>query len=179
MDYRNEIWGMDQPACWQPLLPPSGLEGLEARGHWVRTHETVTSEAGDDAAFLYFGTSEWRDFELRVRVVPEAGGNVQIPFRLSEEGRAGYLLDFLIGWQAVAISRVGHGVEKLSVVNHRLELGREYHVELAARGHSLTSYINGSLVNQTTAFDYAQGRFALSVWNARTRFIQPMARRLG
>jgi hypothetical protein len=179
MDYRNEIWGMDGPAIWKALLPASGLEGLEIKGNWSRDWDTVTCEAGNEGAHLLFGANDWRDYELKVTVVPEAGGNVQIPFRLSEDGQKGYMLDLLLGWQAVAISRLGRGVEKLSVVNYQLRHGREYHIELAVRGFSLTSYINGSLVNQVTVFDYEKGRFALNVWNARTRFRNPMYRRLG
>lgn len=179
MDYRREIWGMDEPACWKPLLPASGLDGLDLKGAWSREWDTVSCAAGAEGAHLLFGASDWRDYELQVAVVPEAGGNVQIPFRLTDDGQQGYLLDLLLGWQAVAISRLGRGVEKLSVVNHELQRGREYHVELAVRGCSLTSYIDGSLVNQVTAFDFASGRFALKVWNAKTRFRNPVYRRLG
>lgn len=179
MNYRDEIWGMNEPAFWKPLLPKSGLESLELRGNWIREWDTVRCEAGEEGAHILFGTNDWRDYELKVTVVPEGGGNVQIPFRLSEDGKQGYMLDLLLGWQAVAISRLGNGVEKLSVVNYELRRGWEYHVELAVREFSITSYINGSLVNQVTAFDYEKGRFALNVWNARTKFKNPMYRRLG
>ncbi len=46
------------------------------------------------------------------------------------------LLDFLYGWQAVAISRMRAGageVEKLSVVNFPFEKGREYNVMVGAQ----------------------------------------------
>lgn len=132
---------------------------------------------------LIFGSDEWRDYELRSRVVAEAGGNIQMVFRLSDDGRRGYMLDLLFGWQAVAISRVDHAsaerpVEKLSVVNHELRHGRGYDVELAARDFSLTSYVDGVLVNQVTAFEHRKGRFGFVVWNGRTTFDRPMYRRL-
>jgi hypothetical protein len=178
MDYRNEVWGMDGPTVWKPLLPESGLKGLDLKGDWSRDWDSVSCKAGEEGAHILGGADDWRDYELKVTVIPEAGGNVQIPFRLSEDRKKGYMLDLLLGWQAVAISRLGRGVEKLSVVNHELRRGSEYHVEIAARGFSLTSYINGALVNQVTASDYEKGRFALNVWNGKTRFKNPMYRRL-
>ena len=177
MEYRNEIWGIDGPAEWQSLLPKSELTGLDARGDWRRAGDSLRCEAGEQAAHVFFGTHQWRDYELKVLVTPEAGGNVQIPFRLSADDTQGYMLD-LLGWQAVGISRLEPAVRNLSVVNHPLELGREYQVEIAARGASLTSYVDGTLVNQVTDFAHEQGRFALSVWNARTRFACLKARRI-
>lgn len=179
MGYRDKVWGMDREAEWESLLPDDGLEGIEAKGKWTRHGDTVKCQAGEEGAHLVFGKSDWRDYELKCRVEAEKGGNIQIIFRLSEDGTQGYMLDLLYGWQAVAISRIGRGpVLKLSVVNHELQHGRGYDVELAARGASLTSYVNGALVNQVTAFDHMQGRFALTVWNGKTVFEKPMARRL-
>jgi hypothetical protein len=183
MHYRDRVWGMDREVGWEPLLPPRGLDGIEAKGPWVRHGDVVRCEAsGAESAHLVFGGHDWRDYELRARVVPEAGGNVQILFRLSEDGVTGYMLDLLLGWQAVAISRIdrasAHPVVKLSVVNHELRRGRGYDIEVAARGCSLTSYVDHVLVNQVTACEHERGRFALTVWNARTAFERPMCRRL-
>jgi len=179
MRYRDKVWGMDREAEWESLLPEDGLEGIEAKGKWARHGDAVKCEAGGDGAQLVFGGHDWRDYEVKCRVEAEKGGNVQIVFRLSEDGAKGYMLDLLYGWQAVAISRIDRGsVLKLSVVNHELRHSRSYEIELAARGASLTSYVNGILVNQVTAFDHQQGRFALNVWNGKTSFERPMARRL-
>lgn len=181
MDYRHEIWGMGAPAVRQPLLPSHGLEGLDLHGPWERVVDSVVCEAGEEGARILFGNHEWCHYEVQVQVVAEKGGNVQIPFRLAKDGRSGYMVDLLLGWQAIAISRFEHGkgVEKLSVVNCQLDRGREYHIELSARGRSLTTYVDGLLMNQVTAGDQNPGRFALQVWCAKTRFRNPTARRLG
>ena len=39
---------------------------------------------------------------------------------------------------------------KLSVVNYPLECGQEYDVEIAARKASITTYVDGKLINQVT-----------------------------
>lgn len=184
MSGREKIWGMDGEVGWTPVLPASGLEGLQVQGDWVRSGDAVEATAGEHrAAWIKIGGAEWRDYELKVGVTPLSGGNVQIAFRLSDTGNQHYLLDFLLGWQAVAISKVDHapggrGLVKLSVVNFELRHGTEYMVELAARGASLTSYIEGKLINQVTDFDFPSGGLELSVWNARTKFRDPKARRL-
>ena len=78
-----------------------------------------------------------------------------------------YLLDFLYGWQAVAISKMepdARAVEKLSVVNFPFVRGREYNVLIAARERSLTSYIDGKLINQVTDRSFREGGIAMCLW---------------
>ena len=117
------------------------------------------------------GEPAWSDYELSFLMTPVSGGNAQAAFRLSEDGRNFYLLDFLLGWQAVAVSRVVDGrVTKLSVVNHPLHAGQEYEVQIAARGESLTSYVDGKLVNQVTDATFRTGPFGFMVWESRTAF---------
>lgn len=166
---------------WERVLPPDGLDGLESQGDWKRSWDMVEAEAGEKkAAWIKMGDADWRDYELSVSITPISGGNVQIPFRISNDGKRHYLLDMLLGMQAIAISKVDQsGLTKLSVVNFELRHGTEYQVELAARDVSLTSYINGKLINQVTDFDFRNGHLALSVWSARTRFKNPKIRRLG
>ncbi|MDE2830471.1 MAG: DUF1080 domain-containing protein [Gemmatimonadota bacterium] len=43
-------------------------------------------------------------------------------------------------------------------------------MQIAARGASLTSYIDGKLVNQVTDFSYQSGPIALNVWESKTAF---------
>ena len=183
MSYRDEIWGMGETAAWRDVLPEQGLDGLAVTGSWVRGWDSVTGDGTAGAAQIVLGEEAWRDYELRVLVTPREGGNVQIPFRISPDGKRGYLLDVLLGWQALGVSRFGDAangdVEKLSVVNHEFRCGTEYELELAVRGHSITSYVNGVLVNQVTAFDHPAGKLALSLWRSKATFRRPQLRRLG
>ena len=61
-------------------------------------------------------------------------------------------------------------VTKLSVVNHVLHRGQEYEVQVAARGASLTSYVDGKLVNQLTDETFRMGTFGLLVGEYSTAF---------
>ena len=61
---------------------------------------------------------------------------MQIRFGITDERRE-YMVDYLGGWKAMAIStyeRGKRGVTKLDVVNLVLEQGREYDLVLAVRG---------------------------------------------
>ena len=62
-----------------------------------------------------------------------------------------------------------------------IEKGREYHVLIAVRSHSITSYIDGQLVNRVTDGTHAGGGIAFGVWGKRTaaRFRDPMVRLYG
>lgn len=182
-DYgRAVIGGMRGLIQWRKLLAEEGLDGWQLEkgneGAWERSGEAIIgSDEGGTGAFLVTGERTWHDYELSVLVTPISGGNAQIFFRVSEDQRSWYLLDFLLGWQAIAISRVDDGqLTKLSVVNFPIETGTEYDVMIAAREASLTSYVDGKLVNDVTDFTHRTGPIALNAWNCKTAFRDPRIR---
>ncbi len=181
-DYRDVVWGMDGETGWTDLLPGSGLAGLRTKGKWTRDGDRLVVDSPKGAASLDAGDPDWRNYELDVHLTPETGGNVQIGFRRSEDALRGYVLDFLLGWQAIAISWADRdafdGLEKLSVVDHEIVRGREYHVRLCVRDASFTSYVDGRLVNQLTDRGQRTGGFSLTAWQARTVYRRPRYRRL-
>lgn len=171
-DYREVIGGMMGDIPWKPVLPPSGLTGLKVQGKWTRDGDMVLGEAREGATFA-FGDDTWKDYELSMRVKGIAGGNIQILFRIGPEGY--YLMDFLLGWKAVAVSKNdrrpgGRGFHKISVVNFDACRDREYEAQVAVRDASITTYVDGELVNQVTDYDFSAGSAALSVWGGRTEF---------
>lgn len=189
-DYgRAVIAGMRGVIHWAKLLQDEGLEGWRpAKGSdpklfeqvWNRSGDAIVGEdndIGDDCPRLIIGDSSWRDYELSILLTPISGGNAQILFRMSEDERCWYMLDFLLGWQAVAISKVDNGqLTKLSVVNFPIETGQEYDVQIAAREASLTSYIDGKPINQVTDSSYRSGAIALNVWYSKTAYRGPRYR---
>lgn len=198
-DYgRAVIAGMRGVIHWQTLLPANGLEGWRnrvdtnspAQGNvnnadnaWRRTGDVIIGADHDGSAGrLVSGDQTWSDYELSLLVTPISGGNAQVHFRIAADGQHYYMLDLLMGWQAVAISRVDLSqeskVQKLSVVNFPLGNNQEYDVLIAARGASLTSYIDGQLVNQVTDFSHHAGPIALNVWESQTAFRDPRIRLL-
>ena len=105
---------------------------------------------------------------------------MQIAFRVSEDGKSYYFLDFLTGWRAVAISKKEAGVPgvtKLDVVNFPFEYGREYNITIAARGHSIISYIDGEMVNRLTDGSLTNGGVGFLMWHdTKVRFREPKIR---
>lgn len=155
----------------QPITPGT------APTHWaIVGTDGVVGELRQNGAQLLYGDPHWRDVEFSLLVTPLAGGNAQILFRVDGQGRGFYLCDLLMGWQAVAVSRVdlddqGQGnLVKLSVVNYPLVHQREYALTIAARDHSITTYIDGALVNQVTDSAWLQGQIGLNIWEAKTLF---------
>jgi RNA polymerase sigma-70 factor (ECF subfamily) len=182
---RHIISGMRGIIQWQSLLAGEGIAGWESGNPkaWQRQDAVLIGRAGpDDGSRLQTGGSDWRDYELSVMVTPLAGGNAQVFFRISADGKRWYLFDMLLGWQAAAISladtRDGISVQKLSVVNYAFEIGREYHILIAARGASLTTYVDGRLVNQLCDRTLDCGPVALNVWESQTAFRDPRIRLL-
>ena len=118
--------------------------------------------------------------ELKVQGTLVKGSNLQLQFRISEDSQDFYFLDYLAGWKPMAISKWDEktGVTKLDVVNFIFESGREYDIVLAVRGNSITSYIDGKLVNRLTVATNPRGGIALAIWGNHTiaRFRDPKVR---
>jgi hypothetical protein len=182
-DYgRPVIGGNNGIVPWQDLLQDEGFAGWRPRKGteivgWKRSGKTLTS--GEGAQSLQIGDESWLDYEFSVYVTPIKGGNAMLGFRISDDKRYKYKLDFMLGWQAIAIYRADStGGEKLSVVNFPVDHNREYHVQIAVRGASLTSYIDGKLVNQVTDHSLKSGAIGLSVWRSETAYREPRIRLL-
>lgn len=185
-DFRQTIAGMKGKIEWQPIfngdfagwfvekepITPGALPN-----HWtVVGNNGVMGELWQQGARLLYGDPQWRNVEFSLLVTPLAGGNAQILFRVDGQGRGFYLCDLLMGWQAVAVSRVEIDQQgqatlvKLSVVNYPLVHQREYALTIAARDHSITTYIDGALVNQVTDSAWLRGQIGLNIWEAKTLF---------
>lgn len=184
-DFRNTITGMRGKIPWKRIFTGdfSGwssdqpIASGSSPDHWQRVGDDgLVGERRGDGTRLLYGEQQWRNMELSLLITPLTGGNAQILFRLDEDANGFYLFDMLMGWQAVAVSRVikdANGmasVVKLSVVNYPLQHEREYAVNIAARDHSITTYIDGALVNQVTDDVFDQGKIGLTVWESKTLF---------
>lgn len=180
---RDVIGGMRGLINWQVVpadgelsswRPPAWSDQKALKKTWRMEGNAIVGTSGkpsEESPSLIAGEPTWTDYELSFLMTPISGGNAQVGFRMSADERGFYMLDFLLGWQAVAISRViDRRVTKLSVVNHALHRGQEYEVQIAARGASLTSYVDGKLVNQLTDETFCMGTFGLLVWQSSTAF---------
>jgi RNA polymerase sigma-70 factor (ECF subfamily) len=183
-DFRQTIAGRQGKIEWQPIftgdftgwsvekqtIPPGAIPA-----HWtVVGKDGLVGERRPNGTQLLYGDAQWRNVELSLLVTPLAGGNAQVLFRVTDQGF--YVCDLLMGWQAVAVSRVTVDAQgqanlvKLSVVNYPLAHQREYAVTIAARDHSITTYLDGALVNQVTDSAWLHGQIGLNIWEAKTLF---------
>lgn len=172
---RDEVWGRDGNTRWQPML--------DARNEGLRQVQgPVDFPPGavivDRRSSFGFGAADWKSYELRFGLQILEGANAQVRLRTSPDGRGFYLVDFLLGWQALGVARVdsrpgGKGLQKLSVVNLDLARMAEIRVEIAVRELSITTYVEGRLVNQVTDETFEAGPIAFAAWEAKARFSQP------
>ncbi len=183
-DYgRADISGSQGSIVWESLLHGDGLDGWKAEGApwtptaWARKGDTVIADVGDGRrARLIQGDSSWRYYEVKVQATLVKGSALQIHFSISEDREDSYHLATLTGWKAMAI--ISHDHTKLDVANFIFERGREYDIVVAVRGNSITSYIDGKLVNRLTVVTPPKGGVGLAVWGKGTiaRFRDPRVR---
>lgn len=186
-DFREVIGGMRGQIPWNRIFDGS-LQGWSFEGKpiepgtmpagWSIVGENgLVGEEWKAGTTLTYGEPSWRDLELSLLITPLGGGNAQVLFRMDEVADRFYVMDMLMGWQAIAIRRITHDDEvghlravKLDVVNYPLRHGTEYALTIAVRGHSLTTYVNGALVNRVTDGSWLHGRIGLHAWQSKTLF---------
>lgn len=185
-DFREVIGGMRGVIRWNTIFDGS-LQGWSFEGKPMETGAMPTgwSKFGDNGLVgeewrtgttLMYGEPSWRDLELSLLMTPLGGGNAQVFFRVDEGAKRYYVLDMLMGWQAIAIRKITYDMNgnlheaKLDVVNYPLRDGTEYALNIAVRDHSITTYVNGALVNRVTDGSWFHGKIGLNVWQAKTLF---------
>jgi hypothetical protein len=182
-DYgRSEIGGSQGSIAWESLLQGEGLDGWDvnqepwSRDAWEREVDAIIADVGDSPrARIVIGDETWRAYELKVQVtMVKGGGSAQLWFNIHD--KQAYHFAPLLGWQTAAIMAPDH--TKLDVVNHAFEHNREYDLVLAVRGRSVTTYIDGVLVNRVTLDEDPQGGIGLAVWgrHSEARFRDPKIR---
>jgi hypothetical protein len=199
-DFRKVIHGMQGAMPWQPLLT-EGLQGwlvsavpptwkrvsLDAPPPgWQRTADGLIGEDPIEGtgSGLVVGDATWVDYEVSLLATALAGGNIQMLFRMQQSPFQGYVFDMMLGWQTVDIHKLEVGITGrphltlLSVVNFPVEHQREYAISIAARGQSLTTYIDGALVNQVTDSSIRSGGAGPNVWHGKALFRDMQVRHL-
>jgi RNA polymerase sigma-70 factor (ECF subfamily) len=186
-DFRNVIMGMQGKIPWQKIFngdfsgwsaDQMAVEPRATPTHWeVVGNDGLVGESYEGGGTrLTYGAATWRDVELSLLVTPLGGGNAQLCFRVDNSNNRFYVFDMLMGWQAIAINRVeidkagNHHFVRLSVVDYPLEHKRDYAVSIAARDHSITTYVDGALVNQVTDGAWLHGQIGLNIWHSKTLF---------
>ena len=174
---RDKLHTHEGERGWEPVLRSGGLGGLVWDGNWDVSWNTLTVDAtSGDGAWVAITDRDVEDFELKTRMIAVAGGNASIFFRQNSGGDY-YQFDLKCELQAVLISRTNsNGQRIISAVNHDLTAGVEYEIELATRGESITSYVNGQLVNQVRDAEYRSGGICLTAWRSKARFYDPCLR---
>jgi hypothetical protein len=166
---------------FEPVIRDGSIAHLSREGNWQATRYEITVDALEGAGAWLSLSDAVTDFELRMRMMAQEGENASIFFRQHAGGQRFYQLDLHCRWQAVVISKVDWGVEPqlnsiISAVSHELLQGRDYDLELAVRGESITTCVDGKLVNQVRDGGYPQGGICLTAWKSRTRYVEPRLR---
>jgi RNA polymerase sigma-70 factor (ECF subfamily) len=195
-DFRKVIGGMRGEIRWTSIFDgdlkgwsyqgiptkPGALRGtpitpgVMPEGWSLLDKDGLVGEEWKAGTSLIYGEASWRDLEFSLLITPIGGGNAQVLFRLDEAANRYYVFDMLMGWQAVAIRRITYdevgnlNEAKLDVVNYPLRNGTEYAVTIAIRDQSITTYINGALVNRVTDGSWYHGKIGLTVWQSKTLY---------
>lgn len=171
-DYRAVIWGNNGAIPWKDLLPEKGLDGLNLDQNWKRDGNILTGSKKEGSTFLKYGSPDWKNYEIDFRVSIQDGGITDIGFRLT--GMQAYVFKLNLGGQVCAVVlRDFSGkqpMQQLSVVNYKLKKQQEYHIQIAVRGASITTYVDGQLVNQLTDKTLAAGGFYFEVWKSTVSY---------
>ncbi len=171
---------MDGPILWLDLLAAPGLGAWTTAMPPCWRHDGGHLEGalmGGNGSVLLIGDDSWRDYECSLRLTCEAGGEAEVRMRAGD-ARHCYCVALLYGLQAMSVRLIAGDAPTrlLSCVDVALDPGRAYGLRLAARGESITTYLDGRLINQLTDATYRSGGIGAGVWQSRARFDAPRVR---
>jgi hypothetical protein len=177
---RERIEGMDGPIRWLDLLAAPGLGAWSSAMPACWRHDGGHLEGalmGGNGSVLLIGDDSWRDYECSLHVACEAGGEAEVRMR-ARDARHCYCVALLYGLQAVSVRLIDGDAPTrlLSCVDAALDPGRAYDLRLAARGESITTYLDGRLINQLSDATHRSGGMGVGVWLSRVRFDAPRVR---
>ena len=187
--FENDYGRAEIGHSWETMLPGEGLDGWNASegpftpSVWRREGDAIIADTGQASrGRLLQGDGTWAAYEFKVQATIEKGfAGPQLVFGTSDDGNSSYFLTYLAGWKTMVIVRRNEETredDKLDVVDFVMEPGREYDIVLKVRDHSVTSYVDGVLVNRLTLRGEARGAVGLAVWanNSVVRFRDPKIR---
>ncbi|MDE3000026.1 MAG: DUF1080 domain-containing protein [Gemmatimonadota bacterium] len=165
----------------ESLLTGKGIEGWTetwSSEAWYRQADTLIGhQKVDKNALLRRGDSTWADYEVHVTGALIEGSNLQIFFRVSDDGSSYYAFDWGNVGKVVLSRRDGRNLEWLSVVEVPIQMGRAYDIVVAARGTSISTSIDGEPVHLLTDGTYRTGGVGFNMWHkARVTFRDPRIR---
>ena len=171
--------------AWEPLLHGEGLSGWTEKwsaGAWSRDGDSLIGNLERDTiAQIRKGDSTWSDYEVSVTGTLREGSNLQILFRVADDGGSFYAFDWgNVG--KVALSRFSAESERviLSFVDYPIQMGQRYHIAVSALGQSLKTSIDGNPVHEVTDGAYRTGGVGFSMWHrAQVTFTDPRIRHVG
>lgn len=165
---------------WASVLT-GGLSVLAHEGKWEISGLSLSVDALDGGgAWLCLTDRDIENFEFKTSMTAVTGGNASIFFRQHAQGAKCYEFDLKCEQQKVIVTKFNRNDKKqrriISAVNYELTPGRDYDVEIAVRGESITTYLDGKLVNEVRDADYPSGGICLTAWKSKTRFQDPCLR---
>lgn len=159
--------------AWETVLKTGSLAGLAYEGKWEAAGNTLRVDATGTGVWLSVTERPVADFELKASLSVVESGNASIFFRQQTGAPRYYQFDLNARLQAAVVGRVNGDAAKptvISAVNFDLTPAFRYDVELAVRGESITTYVNGHLVNQVRDAEYREGHVCLTAWNSKPEF---------
>ena len=186
----NDYGRADIGKPWESMMASQGLAGWHASeapfspSVWRREGDAIIADTGQaNRGRLVQGDGTWAAYEFKVQATIQKGFiGPQLVFGISDDGASSHFLTYLAGWKTMVIVRRNeetHEDVKLDVVDFVMDPGREYDIVLKVRDHSVTSYVDGVLVNRLTLAEEPRGAVGLAVWgnnHSVVRFRDPKIR---
>lgn len=175
--FRDRIQTGHGERSWESVIKNGALDPNTYGGKWEVLGSSLTVNALTEGAWLCATEKVVEDFEFKTALTAVSGGRASIFFRQHENGMKCYEFDLQCELQAIVVT-IFNGNDKkqrniISAVNYEILKNKEYDIEIAMRGESITTYVNGQLVNQVRDGTYRQGHICLTAWHSKARFRDP------
>ena len=182
-DPDGELGDSLDAAGWRSVIEDARDIDLILGKHWTIDGNTLIGDSGNEQGGLAtFGRQDWRDYELDFYVTMITGANASCFIRQTADGKKFYACNTLAARKVFRVILLDNTQQNpfhdLSVVKFDFEEGPEYHMRIVAHGNSISTYVDGEVVNNVSDDTLLAGHAAFALWNNRVRIREPRYRLL-
>ena len=168
---------------WKSVLSDGSLGGLAFEGAWEASGGSLRVDSLGGGSWLSITDQAIEDFDFKTGITVVERGNASIFFRQQGEGVPRYYqFDLKPAIQAAVVAKANGDAGRpyvMSSVGLALSPGTSYDVEIAVRGGTIKTRVNGSLVNEASDGEYTRGHVCLTAWKTKAIFHDPCLRVCG
>ena len=140
-------------------------------GTWAVSDGAYVQSATSGGAMTFAGSTDWRDYEVEVKVTPvQTGGNIAVMISGRADGTQNRYIGAYNGGKLMIDRRIDGSSKVLAQKEYTMELGQTYTLKMTFSGENIALYVNGVKELEAVDATHSSGKIGLATYNTSASF---------